>query len=133
MKKKAIWIGILGLFMFVASEANAQSKVNVRFAAGKSSGSYNGAIRGAKYVDYVFRAKSGQILGVNISNNRGAPVYFNVLRSGSAVAISDDARQLQTFRGGLPDDGVYAVRVYMEKADRLRNRSASFRVSFTIE
>lgn len=121
------------MFMIAASESHAQSKVNVRFAKGKSAGSYVGAIRGAKYADYLLKAKGGQILKVTLSKNKGALVYFNVLRAGSDVAISDEARQAQTFRGKLPEDGVFAVRVYMEKADRLRNRPASFRIGFSIE
>lgn len=126
-------MGLLAVFGFASIEVTAQSKVNVRFAAGKTTGYYNGSIRGAKYIDYAMRAKAGQTLRVVFAKKTGAPVYFNVMRSGSEVAISDDARQSQSFRGELPDDGTYVVRVYMEKADRLRNRTASYRIGFSIE
>jgi hypothetical protein len=133
MKKILMLMGLLAVFGFASIEATAQSKVNVRFAAGKTTGYYNGSIRGAKYIDYVMRAKGGQTLRVVFTKKTGAPVYFNVLRPGSDVAISDEARQSQSFRGELPEDGAYVVRVYMEKADRLRNRTATYRIGFSIE
>lgn len=133
MKKLAILIGLVAVIVIAAAESSAQSKIKVRFAKGKAAASYNGSIRGTKYVDYVLRAKKGQTLKIAISKNMGSPVYFNVLRWGSDVAISIEARQTRSFRGSLPEDGLFAVRVFMEKADRLRNRPASFRIGFSIE
>jgi hypothetical protein len=133
MKKLTIVFGMMMIFAVAAIETSAQSQVNVRFAAGKTTGYYNGSIRGAKYIDYVMRAKGGQTLRVVFTKRSGAPVYFNVLRSGSEVAISDEARQSQSFRGELPEDGTYVVRVYMEKADRLNNKTSSYRIGFSIE
>lgn len=129
----AIWGGLATILLVGSLVANAQSKVNVRFQAGKTTGYYNGSIRGGRYIDYLMRAKGGQRLSVVFTKTTGAPVYFNVLRSGSDVAISDDARQSTSFKGELPEDGTYVVRVYMEKADRLNNRSATFRIRFSIE
>ncbi len=133
MQKISIFIGLAIVLGLAVSSSSAQSKVNVRFQKGKTIGYYNGSIRGAGYKDYTLRAKGGQTLRVVFTRKSGAPVYFNVLRSGSEVAISEDARQTQSFRGELPEDGVYVVRVYMEKADRLRNRLATFRIGFSIE
>lgn len=133
MKKLAVLIGLITVFALAPSESYGQSRVNVRFARGQSTGSYNGAIRGRKYIDYALKAKEGQILSATLSNNKGAPVYFNVIRLGSEVAISDEARQCRAFKGALPEDGTFVVRVYMEKADRLRNRPASYRIRFRIE
>lgn len=132
MKQFAIILGLIAVFGFTAG-ASAQSKVNVRFAPGKTIGYYNGTIKGAKYIDYVLRAKAGQTLRVTFPKNTGAPVYFNVMRSGSQEAMSDDARESQSFRGLLPDDGAYVVRVYMAKADRLNNKTSNFRIGFSIE
>ena len=133
MKVILIVCSLLIAFVSFASEAEGQTKVNVRFARGKTTGSYTGSIRGQRYTDYVLRAKGGQTLRVVLTKRSGAPVYFNVLPSGSDVAIADDARQSTSWRGVLPNDGTYVVRVYMEKADRQNNRSSSFNVRFSIE
>lgn len=133
MKKLVIIFGLMLVFGVAASEASAQSKVNVRFGAGKTMGYYNGSVRGQKYIDYVMVAKGGQTLRVQIQKRSGAPVYFNVLRPGSDVAIADDARDTQSWKGILPEDGTYVVRLYVAKADRLANRTGAYKVGFSIE
>lgn len=133
MKTLLIACTLLIAFFAFAPETEAQTKVNVRFARGKTTGSYNGSIRGQRYMDYVLRARAGQTLRVVLTKRSGAPVYFNVLPSGSEVAIADDARQSTSWLGELPNDGAYPVRVYMEKGDRQNNRSSSYNVRFSIE
>lgn len=97
-------------------EAGAQTKANERFARGKTAGRYSGSIRGERYMDSVLRAKGGQTFRTVLEIRRGAPVHFNVLPSGSAVAIADDARQATSWRSVVPDDGIYVVGDYMKKA-----------------
>ncbi len=87
MKTFLIACTLLIAFFAFAPETEAQTKVNVRFARGKTTGSYNGSIRGQRYMDYVLRARAGQTLRVVLTKRSGAPVYFNVLPSGSEVAI----------------------------------------------
>jgi hypothetical protein len=55
------------------------------------------------------------------------------MRSGTEVAIADDAREVESWKGVLPEDGVYVVRVYMAKADRLARRSSTFKIGFSAE
>ncbi len=132
MKKLATMLALAFVISLGASEINAQSKVNVRFARGASSATVSGTIRGGRYIDYVLKASGGQYLTVVLNKRSGAPALFNVLPLGSEVAIADDARQSTNWSGELPNDGTYVVRVYLEKADRLANRSSSFRLSFRI-
>ena len=133
MKKLSIILGIMMILGVGAMSTSAQSKVNVRFSPGKTIGYYNGSVKGAKYIDYVMRAKGGQTLRVVLTKRSGSPTYFNVLRSGSEVAIADDARESQSWKGELPEDGDYVVRVYLAKADRLANRTGAYKVGFSIE
>lgn len=133
MKKLSIVFGMMMIFAVAAIGTSAQSKVDVRFQKGKTIGYYNGSIRGEKYIDYVMRAKGGQTLRVVLTKRSGSPTYFNVLRPGSDVAIADDARESQSWKGELPVDGNYVVRVYLAKADRLANRAGAFKVGFSIE
>ena len=117
----------------ISSVASAQTKVNIRFKPGASMGHYNGSIRGERYIDYTMRAKAGQTLRVELQQKNGAPAYFNVQRSGSPEAIAADARETTSWRGVLPEDGVYVVRVYMAKADRLHRKTSTFQIGFSID
>jgi hypothetical protein len=120
----------MGIF---STTTSAQTKVDVRFKPGSTMGFYNGSIRGERYIDYQVRAKGGQTLRVQLTPRSGAPTYFNVIRPGSDVAIADDAREVTSWKGVLPEDGIYVVRVYMAKADRLARRAANFKIGFSAE
>jgi hypothetical protein len=133
MRKIAMMVGLLMVLGAASMAANAQSKVNVRFKKGTTLGSYNGSITGARYIDYVMKASGGQTLRVVLTKRSGAPAVFNVLPYGSDVAIADDARQSTSWKGVLPSNGTYVVRVYLEKGDRQNGRSSSFKIGFSIE
>jgi hypothetical protein len=133
MKRYSILAGLFLILGAATVATSAQTKVNVRFSPGKTIGSYNGSVRGAKFIDYVMVAKGRQTLRVVLTKRSGVPTYFNVLRSGSDVAIADDARDSQSWKGVLPEDGKYVVRVFVAKADRLANRTGAFKVGFSIE
>jgi len=116
-----------------AAESAAQTKVNVRFKPGTTTGKYNGSIRGERYIDYVITGKAEQTLRVQLQRKSGAAAYFNVQRASSPEAIAGDARETISWRGVLSENGSYIVRVYMAKADRLNRKNSTFQVSFSIE
>lgn len=125
---------VIGIVAFVSmGEASAQSKVNVSFRRGATVGTYNGSIRGDRYVDYLLRGNAGQTMTVKLIRRSGEYPYFNVLPDGSDVAIADNAREVTEWSGELPETGVFAIRVYMGKAGRLANRTANFRISISIK
>lgn len=111
-----------------AFSASAQSVVNVRFRSGAASATVNGAIRGARYIDYAVAASRGQKMSVKLTKRTGTDVYFNVLRKGSEVAISDDARETMSWNGELDSTDTYVVRVYLPKSARLANRASTYRL-----
>ena len=120
----------VGCFSF---EAPAQTRVNVRFKPGTAMGQYNGAIRGERYLDYIIRARASQTLRVQLLQKSGAPAYFNVQRNNSPEAIAGDARETTSWRGQLSENGVYIVRVYMAKADRLNRKTSTYRIEFNVD
>lgn len=132
-KKFSILIGILVALGIGVLAIPAQTQVNVRFKPGTTVGHYNGTIRGERYLDYVLRANAGQTLRIQLQQKTGAPTYFNVQRSGTPVAIADDARETESWKGVLAADGIYVVRVYMAKADRLKRKTSTFQIGFSIE
>jgi hypothetical protein len=109
-----------------ADAAAERSEVPVRFAKGKSSTVVTGRIEGRRYIDHTLSAAAGQTLTVRLkAGSRSA--YFNLLPPGSpdaAMAIGElsDNR----FSGLLPDDGVYTVRVFLNRAAARRNAASDY-------
>ncbi len=132
-KELSILTGILVAVGMVSVVISAQTQVYVRFKPGTTMGHYNGTIRGERYLDYVLSAKAGQTLRIRLQQKSGAPAFFNVQRSGEPEAIAADAKETQSWKGVLPNDGPYVVRVYMARADRLSRKSSTFQIGFSIE
>lgn len=117
---------LFALSAWSADSAGERSEVVVRFAKGKSSAVITGRIEGRRYIDHTLRAAAGQTLTVRLKPaSRSA--YFNLLPPGSpdaAMAIGElsDNR----FSGLLPDDGVYTIRVFLNRAAARRNAASNY-------
>ncbi len=112
--------------VWAASPGDERRVKPVTFAKGKSSATINGRIEGRHYIDHTLRAAAGQTLTVALkAGSRSA--YFNLLPPGSpdaAMAIGElsDNR----FSGLLPDDGVYTIRVFLNRAAARRNAASDY-------
>ncbi len=122
-------------FVVAAQAVSAQvtiPKVPVHFKAGTTSATVTRTIKGDETIDYTLGAKAGQTMKVTLkSSNRSA--YFNVLppgSSGEAVFVGSSAGD--TFQGVLPEDGEYAVRVYLMRNAARRNETANLTLTFAI-
>jgi hypothetical protein len=106
-------------------EAQGPRKERVTFAAGASSATIKGQIKGDAGIDYVVRASAGQTLTVSLSpSNRSN--YFNVLPPGSNDVAMYVAQDGQSYSGMLPADGDYTIRVYLIRAAARRNETSTF-------
>jgi len=123
----------IAILVFSSTSVSAQSTVTVWFKDGATSASYNGSIKGSKYIDYRVSARAGQTMTVKLTGRSGEPPYFNVVKRGSDVAIADDARETTEWTGEIPENGAYVVRVLIAKAGRLANRTSNFRVTISID
>lgn len=103
----------------------------VRFARGASSATMKGTIKGYQVVDYTLRARAGQEMTVKLAT-RNPSNYFNVLPPGSEVALFVGSTSGNEFRGPLPQDGEYRVRVYLMRNAARRNETASFTLTVGI-
>ena len=103
------------------------------FAKGASSATIKGTLKGGGDVDYVVRAAAGQTLEVKLDASNGQN-NFNVLPPGSAnVAMySSNMTGERTFRGVLPADGDYAIRVYLIRAAARRNESSKYTLTVAV-
>lgn len=98
----------------------------LQFAKGASSATVKGSLKGDKTIDYKVRAKAGQTMSVTLKTSNAAN-YFNVLPPGSKdVAIFVGSTEGNEWRGALPSDGEYTVRVYLMRSAARRNEAANY-------
>ncbi len=108
----------------------APRQERVTFAAGGSATTIQGRASGSDTVDYVVRASAGQTLAVTL---KGTPsTAFNVLPPGSPDAAMFVNNGVDPFKGLLPADGDYAIRVYLVRAAARRGAAASYSLSISV-
>lgn len=84
----------------------------VMFAAGKTSKVVSGSVQGKNTLDFLVTAKAGQMLSV--SQKAGSKAYFNVNSPGTELALFNGSVSGTSLKNRqLPNDGTYAVRVYL--------------------
>jgi len=108
-----------------APAADGIRKEPVRFEKGASQAAIKARIQGDETVDYVLRAGAGQTLAVALKKTNPQN-YFNVLPPGTqevAMFVGDSGTD---FKGVLPTDGDYTVRVYLMRPAARRNESSDY-------
>jgi hypothetical protein len=104
----------------------------VHFAAGASSATLKGSLTGYKTIDYRLGAKAGQTMTVTLKTNNGAN-FFNLIAPGETdVAFFVGSSSGNRFRGSLPADGDYTVRVYLMRSAARRNEKANYTLTVGI-
>ena len=127
---RALLLGVLSLPMSVFSQEAANPDlrtVDVEFVPKTNQARYAGQIKGRQYVDYRVQAGAGQNLEVRLQTRRHTLASFNVLppeSTGEALFIEGGGPQV--FHGRLPDDGLYVIRVYLQRAQARRNQGSDF-------
>ena len=108
------------------SAAPGGKQEQVMFAAGKSAKTVKGSVQGKAYVDYLVTAKAGQSLSVALTPTK-ATTYFNVNAPGGSLALYNGSTSGGRLKSRLlPNDGTYAVRVYLMGDVADRNQKADF-------
>ena len=117
--------GGVALLATGAHAADGIRKEPVRFEKGASQAAIKARIQGDETVDYVLRAGAGQTLAVALKKTNPQN-YFNVLPPGTqevAMFVGDSGAD---FKGVLPTDGDYTVRVYLMRPAARRNESSDY-------
>jgi hypothetical protein len=110
---KKLLVCLLAGALLTGTALTAEAAKQISFGKGKSSASISGKVQGSNDVDYVIRASAGQTLTVDFKAGKGA-AYFNVLPPGSTgEAIFVGSSGGNHFKGTLPSDGDYTIRVYL--------------------
>jgi hypothetical protein len=118
-------IAALAVEIAPAVAAEAIRKETVQFAQGASEAKIKGVLRGDQTVDYRVRAGAGQTLTVALKGSN-AQNYFNVLPPGSADVAMFVGQDGGGYKGVLPTDGDYTVRVYLMRPAARRNESSNY-------
>jgi hypothetical protein len=123
---------LLFLAGFGAMAADGIEKRAVQFANGASSATARGAIKGDKTIDYALRAKAGQAMSVTLKASNTAN-YFNVLPPGSSgEAIFIGSTEGNEWKGVLPADGEYRIRVYLMPSAARRGESSNYSLTMGV-
>lgn len=104
----------------------------LQFPKGASSATVKGSLKGNATVDYKLRAKAGQTMSVVLKTSN-ASNYFNVLPPGSSdAAIFIGSTEGNEWKGALPADGEYTIRVYLMRNAARRNETANYTLTVGI-
>lgn len=106
----------------------------VAFAKGASSATIKGTLKGDGDTDYLVRAAAGQTLEVRLEAKNGQ-ANFNVLPPGLtnvAMFSTRDTGQL-AYKGVLPADGDYAIRVYLDRPAARRKEAAPYTLTVAVD
>ena len=117
---------------FTTAEATTKQ---IQFAKGKSSASVSGKITGNEDIDYVIRASEGQTLTVDFKAGKGA-AFFNVLPPGStgeALFVGSGENNSDHFKGTLPSDGDYTIRIYLMGGAKDSGKPVSFTLKVAVK
>ncbi|MEY4563449.1 MAG: hypothetical protein RLZZ618_2726 [Pseudomonadota bacterium] len=134
MKNSCFVLAALAVVMLNLPPAIADGiKVQgVQFAKGSSSATIKGIIKGDQIIDYTLRARGSQTMSVKLATKNSAN-YFNVFPPGSEEALFIGSTSGSEWRGQLPIDGEYRVRVYLMRSAARRNEAANYTLTVGVE
>ena len=125
-------VAVTALAATAAAQPAPPKKETVQFARGASEATIKGALQGDQTIDYHVSAGAGQTLAVTMKASN-ASTYFNVLPPGSNdVAMFVGSTEGSTYKGMLPDDGAYVVRVYLMRAVARRNEKSDYTLTIGV-
>jgi len=111
--------------------AQPGSTERVQFSQGATSTVIKGKIKGDGDIDYLVRASAGQTLTVTMKTTN-AQNYFNINPPGSDVSMFVANTSGNNFKGVLPTDGDYRVRVYLMRPAARRNESSNYTLTISV-
>ena len=116
----AAWLAIATL----GAHAADIRKETIQFEKGASQATVRGQVKGDADVDYRVRAGAGQTLAVALKKTNPQN-YFNILPPDSDVAMFV-GQTGEDWKGVLPTDGDYTIRVYLMRPAARRNESSDY-------
>ena len=125
---KKLFVCLLAGALLTSIAFTAEAAKPIQFAKGKSSASVSGKVQGSDYVDHVLRASAGQTMTVDFKAGKGA-AYFNLMPpggTGETPALFNGSMDGNHYKGTLPSDGDYTIRVYLMGGAKDSNKPVSY-------
>jgi hypothetical protein len=122
--KKIILLSIFSLVLFVIL-ASAQTEVKVNFGKNKSEKTLTGIVKGANFIDYVFRVKRYEFIDVKLSSANQKLRFIIMDTKGIPVENGDTVK---VFSGEAEKTQNYIVRVFDSSK---RRGSTRFRITIS--
>lgn len=111
--------------MGLAAAVAVAQPAPTRLALAAAPATVSGRIKGYDGADYVFAAKAGQSVRIELKTpNRFA--YFNLTAPGADTALFIGSMSGSRFAGALPKAGDYRITVYLMRNAARRNEEADF-------
>jgi hypothetical protein len=135
MRSSARIVTILCLALLpagLAAQPSGDRGERVRFAAGASSATVQGRVRGYQTVTYRVGARAGQLMNVRLLSH-GRFLYFVVRGPGSDDNLFDGPVQGSEAELRLPASGDYQIRVFLMRNAARRNEAADYRLRIGVE
>ncbi len=120
--KAVLFLVIAAFCTLSAQQASAQSKVRVKFAAGKSETTVSGTVRGYSQRDYVVRAAQGQTIDLKLISTHNPSIFSVFTSKGENL---DGAIEKTDFSETIPATGDYVISVLMMRSEARRKGSMS--------
>lgn len=132
MKTPAAAFALAALLALPAAPLSAAERRTeaIDLVAGARPLEIKGKVQGYQTVDYVLRGRAGQTLSVELKQSHPQN-YFNLLPPGSEAAMFIGSTG-GNFKGVLPADGDYTLRVYLMRAAARRHESSRYTLTLAL-
>ncbi len=130
---EAIITAFISIQLLVGTATGADPGIRterVQFAKGATA-VIKGRVKGYADVDYLVPAGAGQTITVSLKRSNLSN-YFNVLPPGSKDVAMYAGQTGKDFKGLLPADGDYTIRVYLVRAAARRNESSNYTLTISV-
>lgn len=127
---------IVAALVTVTPLAAQETRVEqVRFPPGSGETTIAGRVEGRGFVDYRVGARAGQEMSVVLASDHGGN-FFNIYEPGTSpehdYAMYIGSTGGTVFKGSLPSDGDYLVRVYLVRSAARRGEDAEYSLNISI-
>ncbi|MBD9390395.1 DNA breaking-rejoining protein [Agrobacterium sp. AGB01] len=129
---RVVFAAFVSLIMCCAALAQDVRNETIHFAAGASSASLKGTIKGQQSVRYVLDVKSGQNVSIQLDTSNNSN-YFNVMAPGADTALFNGsiAGGSTSFTAGV--SGKHIVDVYLMRNAARRNETAQYTLTVSAQ
>lgn len=127
---RVVMAALISCCLFSSTQAASQTE-EVKFAAGQSSATIRGSLKGYDTNRYLLAARAGQMMSIHMSPSNLA-CYFNLIAPNAESAVFMGETVGSDYSGKLRVSGQYHVEVYLMRSAARRNEICNYSIRFEI-